>query len=72
MAGQVERLVLSSYSEKMLMDVVTRYGKDSLQYVQAGGKLCKRSTRPISTPTIASVAATSATTNGNGAKATAN
>ena len=29
---------LRGYSEKMLMSVATHYGKDSLQYVQAGGK----------------------------------
>jgi hypothetical protein len=47
MAGQVGLLEreLSSYSEKILMSVGTRYGKDSLQYMQAGGKPRKRSTR---------------------------
>ncbi|MBD2213793.1 hypothetical protein H6G64_08705 [Calothrix sp. FACHB-156] len=34
---------LNRYSEKMLMSVVTNYGKDSLQYIQAGGKPRKRS-----------------------------
>ncbi|MBW4565096.1 MAG: hypothetical protein KME32_29170 [Mojavia pulchra JT2-VF2] len=36
---------LNSYSEKMLMSVATNYGKDSLQYVQAGGKQRKSSSR---------------------------
>ncbi|PHM07963.1 hypothetical protein [Nostoc sp. 'Peltigera malacea cyanobiont' DB3992] len=36
--GQIQLLEedLSSYSEKMLMSVGTRYSKNSLQYVQAG------------------------------------
>jgi hypothetical protein len=63
---------LGSYSEKMLMSVATRYGKDSLQYVQAGGKPRKSTThRSVSaTPatTIASTAAPSMQMNGNGAK----
>jgi DNA repair ATPase RecN len=39
--GQIELLEqdLSIYSENMLMSVRTRYGKNSLQYMQAGGKL---------------------------------
>ncbi|MDZ8052950.1 MAG: hypothetical protein RMX68_032760 [Aulosira sp. ZfuVER01] len=36
---------LNRYSEKMLMSVVTNYGKDSLQYIQAGGKPRKNSSR---------------------------
>ncbi|MBD2169602.1 hypothetical protein H6G04_35200 [Calothrix membranacea FACHB-236] len=36
---------LSSYSEKMLMSVATNYGKDSVQYTQAGGKVRKSSSR---------------------------
>ncbi|WP_373526491.1 hypothetical protein [Nostoc sp.] len=38
--GQIQLLEqdLSNYSENMLMSVRTRYGKNSLQYVQAGGK----------------------------------
>lgn len=36
---------LSKYSEKMLMSVATRYGKDSLQYIQAGGKQRQTSRR---------------------------
>ncbi|MEH1942482.1 MAG: hypothetical protein V7L01_20015 [Nostoc sp.] len=36
---------LGGYSEKMLMSVATHYGKDSLQYVQAGGKPRKNSSR---------------------------
>lgn len=74
MAGRVKLLEqdLRSYSEKMLMSVAARYGKDSLEYVQAGGTLRRRTTSRVATPTttIASVAETSATTNGNGTKAT--
>jgi hypothetical protein len=76
MAGQVTLLEqeLGSYSEKMLMSVAARYGKDSLQYVQAGGTLRKRTTRrsasPISmldkTPTLESIA-DGTLTNGKGA-----
>ncbi|MBD2464479.1 hypothetical protein H6G89_26080 [Oscillatoria sp. FACHB-1407] len=71
MAGHIGLLEqdLGSYSEKMLMSVATRYGKDSLQYMQAGGKVRKRSTRSASTPAIASGVATSAATNGNGTQA---
>ena len=77
MAGTVKQMEqeLCSYSEKMLMGVVTRYGKDSLQYVQAGGKLRKRTTRqstivmPTAT-TIAPAAVPSVETNGNGTKVT--
>ena len=36
---------LRGYSEKMLMSVATHYGKDSLQYVQAGGKSRKKLSR---------------------------
>lgn len=36
---------LRSYSERMLMSVATRYGKDSLQYIQAGGKPRQKSSR---------------------------
>jgi DNA primase len=36
---------LNRYSEKMLMSVATNYGKDSLQYAQAGGKPRKSSSR---------------------------
>ncbi len=39
---------LRGYSEKMLMSVATRYGKDSLQYVQAGGKQRKNLSRRLS------------------------
>jgi hypothetical protein len=54
----------------MLMSVATRYGKSSLQYMQAGGQLRQRSTRSTSTstPAIASVTATSVISNGNGVK----
>lgn len=40
MAGRLSLIEaeLRSYSEKMLMSVATRYGKDSLEYIQAGGK----------------------------------
>ncbi|MEH2403903.1 hypothetical protein [Nostoc sp.] len=36
---------LRGYSEKMLMSVATHYGKDSLQYIQAGGKPRKKLSR---------------------------
>lgn len=36
---------LRSYSERMLMSVATCYGKDSLQYIQAGGKPRQKSSR---------------------------
>ncbi|MEH2250566.1 hypothetical protein [Nostoc sp.] len=39
---------LRGYSEKMLMSVAARYGKDSLQYVQAGGKQRKNLSRRLS------------------------
>ncbi|HEY9643619.1 MAG TPA: hypothetical protein V6C57_24230 [Coleofasciculaceae cyanobacterium] len=74
-AGQIRLLEqeLRSYSEKMLMRVAIQYGKDSLQYVQAGGKHRKRSTqRTVSaTPTAAVTVpiAEAVLTNGNGTKA---
>jgi hypothetical protein len=42
-AGQVEaqELIVRQYSEKMLIAIALRYGKDSLQYMQAGGKARK-------------------------------
>jgi hypothetical protein len=40
---------LRAYSEKMLMSVVTHYGKDSLEYLQAGGKP-RKSKRTQSNP----------------------
>jgi hypothetical protein len=66
---------LSSYSEKMLMSVVTRYGKNSLQYMQAGGKPRVRTTRhPLSATSPAAIApvAPSLETNGNGTRVTVN
>lgn len=36
---------LNAYSERMLLGVASRYGKHSLQYVQAGGKQRKKSSR---------------------------
>ncbi|OUL27455.1 hypothetical protein BV372_25915 [Nostoc sp. T09] len=47
MAGRISQIEekLSSYSEKMLMSVATNYGRDSVQYTQAGGKLRKSSSR---------------------------
>ncbi len=52
MTGQLALMEqeLQSYSEKMLMSVATRYGKDSLQYMQAGGTPRKHSTRRSATP----------------------
>jgi uncharacterized small protein (DUF1192 family) len=60
---------LGSYSEKMLMSVVTRYGKNSLQYMQAGGKPRARTTRhSLSATSPAAIAPVSAPSleNGNG------
>ncbi|MDZ8084386.1 MAG: hypothetical protein RMY16_02150 [Nostoc sp. DedQUE12b] len=67
--GQIQLLEedLSSYSEKMLMSVRTRYGKNSLQYVQAGGKRRKSNKRASNTePTTSAIAPNveQATTNG--------
>ena len=47
MAGRLSLIEeeLRGYSEKMLMSVATHYGKDSLQYVQAGGKQRKYASR---------------------------
>ncbi|MEH2003904.1 hypothetical protein [Nostoc sp.] len=47
MAGRLSLIEeeLRGYSEKMLMSVAARYGKDSLQYVQAGGKQRKKLSR---------------------------
>ncbi|MHC5855701.1 hypothetical protein [Nostoc sp.] len=83
--GQIELLEqdLRSYSEKMLMSVATRYGKNSLQYIQAGGKPRKSSKRSVGntalkttpTTTIAAVMTPNtenATTNGDGKKALVN
>lgn len=71
LAGHVTLLEqdLSSYSEKMLMSVATRYGKNSLQYVQAGGRLRKRATRPTSTTAIAPVVVSNTSASSNGTKA---
>jgi hypothetical protein len=54
MAGRLSLIEaeLRSYSEKMLMSVATRYGKDSLEYVQAGGKQRKNSSRRASNPQL--------------------
>jgi hypothetical protein len=44
---------LRGYSERMLTGVLTRYGKESPQYRQAGGKLRKApSKRSTTTPTV--------------------
>lgn len=42
-AGQVaaQEQMVRQYSENMLMAIALRYGKDSLQYMQAGGKIRK-------------------------------
>ncbi|MCC5662763.1 hypothetical protein LC653_02150 [Nostoc sp. CHAB 5784] len=47
MAGRLSLIEeeLGGYSEKMLMSVATHYGKNSLQYVQAGGKSRKKLSR---------------------------
>jgi hypothetical protein len=60
--GQIELMEqeLRSYSEKMLMSVAARYGKDSLQYMQAGGKQRKHhNSRSSTTPTTLSATSTS-------------
>ena len=62
--GQIELLEddLSKYSEDMLLSVRTRYGKNSLQYVQAGGKRRQSHKRPATNgesttaPTTAAIA----------------
>ncbi|BAY07602.1 hypothetical protein [Calothrix sp. NIES-2098] len=47
MAGRISLIEkeLNRYSENMLMSVATHYGKDSLQYTQAGGKPRQKSSR---------------------------
>jgi hypothetical protein len=53
-AGQVavQELMVRQYSENMLMAIALRYGKDSLQYMQAGGKKRKPAkTKSTSKPT---------------------
>ncbi|MGV0107680.1 ATPase involved in DNA repair [Nostoc sp. DSM 114160] len=47
MAGRLSLIEeeLRGYSENMLMSVATHYGKDSLQYIQAGGKPRKKLSR---------------------------
>jgi hypothetical protein len=84
MTGQIALMEqeLRSYSEKMLMSVAARYGKDSLQYVQAGGKQRKASkrspvnaaptTKPAATMEMMAPIAEKAKTNGKGTKAAAN
>ncbi|MCC5622340.1 hypothetical protein [Nostoc sp. CHAB 5715] len=72
MAGRLSLIEeeLGGYSEKMLMSVATHYGKDSLQYVQAGGKSRKKLSRRSSN--TQSPSETTATTlngaNNNGKK----
>ncbi|WP_375448682.1 hypothetical protein [uncultured Nostoc sp.] len=75
--GQIQLLEedLSSYSEKMLMSVGTRYGKNSLQYVQAGGKRRQRNkgasnTEPATTAIALNVE--KATTNGKSTETAVN
>jgi hypothetical protein len=50
-AGQItaQELIVRQYSERILLGVAFRYGKDSLQYMQAGGKIRKPS-KTRSTP----------------------
>jgi hypothetical protein len=66
---------LNAYSEKMLMSVVTHYGKNSLQYVQAGGKT-RKSKKTVAnaapTTTIVAPSAEKAKTNGKGVKVAMN
>jgi hypothetical protein len=76
--GQIELLEqdLSSYSEKMLMSVGTRYGKKSLQYVQAGGKPRQSNKRAAvntaSTTTVIAPNVEKAMTNGKSTKTAVN
>ncbi len=78
--GQIKLLEqeLSAYTEKMLMSVATRYGKTSLQYVQAGGKPRKSSKRPVgnavptTAPTVAPTTAVAAMMAPNTGKAPTN
>jgi hypothetical protein len=80
MAGQITLMEqdLRSYSEKMLMGVATRYGKDSLQYMQAGGTPRKRTARRSTTAPATTIAPTemaiaeTAKANGKGPKVTVN
>ncbi len=55
-AVQIEsmELELRGYSERMLAGVLTRYGKESSQYRQAGGKPRKASSKrtPTTAPTL--------------------
>jgi hypothetical protein len=63
---------LRTYSEKMLMSVATRYGKESLEYMQAGGTPRKRKHRvknEVSAEVaIAAPTGEKAATNGKGTK----
>ncbi|MEH2036884.1 hypothetical protein [Nostoc sp.] len=75
--GQIQLLEedLSSYSEKMLMSVATRYSKNSLQYVQAGGKRRQRNKRASNTePATTAIAPNveKATTNGKSTETAVN
>jgi hypothetical protein len=78
--GQIKLLEqdLRSYSEKMLMSVATRYGKNSLQYIQAGGRPRKSSKRPVGNTAPTAIAAMmtpnteNGTTNSEGTKALVN
>jgi hypothetical protein len=69
---------LRTYSEKMLMSVATRYGKESLQYMQAGGTPRLRGARRSKNaptdgqPMIVAPSAVKATTNGKGTKVALN
>jgi hypothetical protein len=67
---------LNTYSEKMLMSVAAHYGKTSLQYVQAGGKIRKSGKRsPAKAKPMTTVVAPSeekAKTNGKGVKVSMN
>lgn len=53
MAEQLKQMEqeLSNYSERMLMSVATQYGKSSVEYMQAGGSMRKRSSRHSSNST---------------------
>jgi hypothetical protein len=60
---------LRSYSEKMLLGVASRYGKDSVTYMQAGGTIRKpggRSNQPPASPDEVPHLMVEAQPNGNG------
>jgi hypothetical protein len=78
MSGTIDEMEqeLRGFSEKMLMSVAARYGKDSLQYMQAGGTQRKRNqpsaAKSGSSETSVTSSVETAETNGKGTKTSAN